>query len=357
MSYRVGIIGGGQLGMMLAEALKKYNAYVIALDPNPECSCSYVCDEMIVGAYNDLEALKKLGAAVDVITYEFENVPAEQLTYLAEHYSLLQGVKPLFDSQNRIREKKNALAHGLPVAEFYEINSFVDLNQALLKLGYPAIYKTTSLGYDGHGQVMLYSDEDVELVRPYLKGQGILEKFIEFDHETSIIMVRDQNKCIHYPLSYNIHKNGILDLSIAGLVEDKIAAKIREVSQGFMESCQYYGILTIEYFVKGEEIFFNEMAPRPHNSGHYTIEGCNSSQYDGLARFLLGLDLIEPSLLSPTVMKNILGKDIEHEALCLAGHHHLYHKKEIKPNRKMGHITFTNTTYEEYVAAYKKYFT
>ena len=159
---RVGIIGGGQLGMMLAEALKKYDAYVIALDPNPLCSCKYVCDEIIVSEYNDLENLKLLASSVDVITYEFENVPAKALIYLNENYNMPQGIRPLFDSQNRIREKENAIKNGLSPVEFYRVLNKDDLLKGINKIGYPCVYKTTTLGYDGHGQVVLKDANDID---------------------------------------------------------------------------------------------------------------------------------------------------------------------------------------------------
>lgn len=356
MSCRVGIIGGGQLGMMLTMALRNYGAYVVALDPNPRCSCSYVCDEVIVGAYDDLTALQKLGEKCDVITYEFENVPAMQLKYLKENFNIKQGIEPLFDSQNRIREKENARKHGLVPPKFYPVRNKGDLDKGIKILGYPCVYKTTTLGYDGHGQVIIQNESDLNKVSPFLDKEGILEEFVLYDYEASIIMVRDANKTICFPTSYNIHKNGILDLSIAGIIDKQIEDKLVKQSVEFMASCNYYGILAIEYFVRGKDVFFNEMAPRPHNSGHYTIEGCDISQYDALARFLLDLPLQEPKLLGPTVMKNILGYDLENVMKCPSGIYHDYRKEEVRPLRKMGHITFSDTNKEQYELMYKKYF-
>lgn len=355
---KVGIIGGGQLGMMLAESLKKKGAYVLALDPNPNCSCSHVCDEIIVGDYGDLDKLKELGDKSDVLTYEFENVPADKLIYLKNTYNIPQGIEPLFDSQNRIREKNNARAHGLKTPDYYEINSLKDLEEGLNKLSYPALYKTTTLGYDGHGQVLIKNKDDIEKVKPYLEGQGILEQFIKFDYETSCIVIRSKDKCISFPMGINHHKKGILDLCVVDH-EKELFKKIRAASEKFMIDCNYYGILTIEYFVKGDEFYFNEMAPRPHNSGHYTIEGCNVSQYSELASFLLEEDIKEPKLLSPTIMKNILGFDYENMKKLKDGeniHIHDYFKTEVRERRKMAHITFTNTTSDEYDLKYKNLF-
>ncbi|MBR6071429.1 MAG: 5-(carboxyamino)imidazole ribonucleotide synthase [Acholeplasmatales bacterium] len=354
----VGIIGGGQLGMMLAEALKKYNAKVIALDPNPKCSASFVCDEIIESKYDDLDNLIKLAKKVDVITYEFENVPAVALKHLRDNYNIKQGIEPLFDSQNRIREKENAKANGLNPPRFKRILSMDDLVTGLSEIGYPAVYKTTTLGYDGHGQVIIKSEADIKKVEPYLSGEGILEEFIKYDFETSVIVVRSKDQVITFPMGINKHKNGILDLCIVD-EQKEIFNKIREAAKNFMIRKDYYGILAIEFFVKGDDFYFNEMAPRPHNSGHYTIEGCNSSQYDALARFLLDMDLVEPKLLQPTIMKNILGFDYENMKKLKADkdiYIHDYYKSEVRHARKMAHVTFTNLKIDEYNLKYKNLF-
>ena len=354
----IGIIGGGQLGMMLTEALKKYGAKVIALDPNPECSCSFVADEIIVSEYDDIDNLIKLAKKVDVITYEFENVPANALIHLRDNYNIKQGIEPLFDSQNRIREKENAKANGLNPPKFKRIMNMDDLLNGLNENGYPAVYKTTTLGYDGHGQVVIKNSDDIEKVKPYLNGEGILEEFIKYDFETSVIVVRSENDIITFPMGINKHKKGILDLCVVD-EQKEIFEKIKESAKNFMIKKNYYGILAIEFFVKGDNFYFNEMAPRPHNSGHYTIEGCNSSQYDALARFLLDMDLIEPKLLHPTIMKNILGFDYDNMKKLEINNNiyiHDYHKKDVREKRKMAHVTFTNMKLDEYNLKYKNLF-
>ena len=354
----IGIIGGGQLGMMLAEEIKSLGGKSICLDPNPKCSASFVCDDIVVAKYDDLAGLNELGEKSDVITYEFENVPSEQLKYIMDKFNIPQGIRPLFDSQNRIREKENAKAHGLNPPKFFRILSLDDLKNGIKELGYPCVYKTTTLGYDGHGQVLLKSDADIEKCTPYLNGEGILEEFIKYDFETSVIVVRDKNKSITFPMGINKHKKGILDLCIVDK-ELPIFKKIQDSAKKFMESCDYYGILAIEFFVKGDDFYFNEMAPRPHNSGHYTIEGVTTNQYRELAKFLLGIELEEPKLKSPTIMKNILGFDYENmKKLSNSSdiHIHDYHKEEVRERRKMAHITFTNTTYDKYEKDYKNLF-
>lgn len=352
----IGIIGGGQLGMMIAESAKRMGHKTIALDPNPECSCKNVCDALICGEYNDIAKLKELGERCEVITYEFENIAAEPLEFLEKNYNLPQGIKPLFDSQNRLREKANAKDNGLEPVPYLKINNKEDLEMGIAKLGYPAIYKTTTLGYDGHGQYKIKNEADLAQVK--LAPEGILEAYLDFDYEASIIMVRDQNKTVHLPMTINKHKDGILDLAIADR-EKPIFKKIVEASYKFMERANYYGILTIEYFIKGDKFYFNEMAPRPHNSGHYSIEGATYSQYDLLVNYLTGVALEEPKLKAPCVMKNILGFD--YEAFCNLKaepniYLHDYHKKEVREKRKMAHVTFYNLTLEEYNEKYKKLF-
>lgn len=354
----IGIIGGGQLGMMLAEEAHRLGARAICLDPNPSCPASFVCEECIVSEYGDIRGLKRLGEKSDVLTYEFENVPAKELKFIRDTYDIPQGIEPLFDSQNRIREKTNALNLGLAVPRFKAIYSEKDLDEGIRELGYPCVYKTTTLGYDGHGQIVLRGSADKALVQPFLSGEGILEEFISYDYETSVIMVRDKERTIAFPMTVNIHKKGILDLCIAGK-QYPIFEKIIQASKEFMVKAGYYGILTIEYFVKGNQFYFNEMAPRPHNSGHYTIEGCTTNQYRELARFLLGIPLEEPRLKCPTIMKNILGFDYENLKRLAESeriHIHDYHKSEVRPKRKMAHITFTDTTEPEYGLLYKNLF-
>lgn len=354
----IGIIGGGQLGMMLAEEIHNLGAKAICLDPNPKCSASFVCDDIVVAKYDDIDGLKKLGDMTDVITYEFENVPSKQLKFLLDTYNIPQGIQPLFDSQNRIREKENAKKHGLNTPKFKAINSLADLKEGIKEIGLPCVYKTTTLGYDGHGQVVIKTEADIEKVKPFLEGEGILEEFINYDFETSVILVRSKEKTITFPMGINKHKNGILDEVFVDK-ELKVFEDIKKDAIKFMESVGYYGILCIEIFVKGDKYFFNEMAPRPHNSGHYTIEGCTTNQYRELARFLLDIPLEEPKLKSPTVMKNILGFDYENMKKLKNNdevHIHDYFKADVREKRKMAHITFTNTTKDEYIEKYKNLF-
>lgn len=409
MAKKIGIIGGGQLGLMIAEEAHRQGALVYALDPAPDAPAFAECDGHIVAAYDDLGALEQLGDMTDVLTYEFENVPGDILRHLEGKYNIPQGIAPLFDSQDRLREKNNAKRHGLPVPDYVPLPACSsdedcaevpceltdgrrreELSEAVKKVGMPCVLKTRRLGYDGHGQAVIREEKDIEKAAELLHVPCILEAFVPFDYECSVIMVRDGQKTIHFPIGRNIHKGGILDLCIvpAGTLyvagnqsnpeQTPLCGRIADACEKFMEGCDYRGILAIELFIKGNDFVFNEMAPRPHNSGHYTIEGCTSSQYTELCHFLLGKTLEQPELVAPTVMKNILGQDLattwkiidtahaEHwqnpaavpvsntakggKAYCgEAGKGvfvHIYGKTESRPKRKMAHITYVPMTQE-----------
>lgn len=409
MAKKIGIIGGGQLGLMIAEEAHRQGALVYALDPAPDAPAFAECDGHIVAAYDDLGALEQLGDMTDVLTYEFENVPGDILRHLEGKYNIPQGIAPLFDSQDRLREKNNAKRHGLPVPDYVPLPACSsdedcaevpceltdgqrreELSEAVKKVGMPCVLKTRRLGYDGHGQAVIREEKDIEKAAELLHVPCILEAFVPFDYECSVIMVRDGQKTIHFPIGRNIHKGGILDLCIvpAGTLyvagnqsnpeRTPLCGRIVDACEKFMEGCDYKGILAIELFIKGNDFVFNEMAPRPHNSGHYTIEGCTSSQYTELCHFLLGKTLEQPELVAPTVMKNILGQDLEAAWKIIDTAHaehwqnpaavpvsntakggkaycgeagkgvfvHIYGKTESRPKRKMAHITYVPMTQE-----------
>ena len=416
----IAIIGGGQLGLMIAQEAHNLGAAVAVLDPASDAPAFSEADRCVVGAYDDVDALEKLCDGSCAVTYEFENVPGAVLRHIEDKYNIKQGIAPLLDSQDRLREKANARIHGLKTPDFIPVPAldFMDredgdgqmpgnpqfpvplspqdasslsgkerlyqLEQAVKVLGMPCVLKTRTLGYDGHGQYVIREDSDLEPASALLKVPCILEKFVDFDYEASVVMVSDGKNTIHFPIGRNIHTGGILDLSIVpapgladGLKENASGARIAGACEDFMKSCGYRGILAVELFVKGDDFYFNEMAPRPHNSGHYTIEGCCTNQYRELCRFLLGEPLETPRLLAPTVMKNILGQDLQAaktivaESLAGAGpgvsvdapedidnafcgeagkgvYVHLYGKTQSRPKRKMGHITFTPMTLREF---------
>ncbi|MEG1622419.1 MAG: 5-(carboxyamino)imidazole ribonucleotide synthase [Alistipes sp.] len=350
----IGIIGGGQLGLMLIDEIHRLGAQTIALDPDPEAPAFRLSDEHIVAAYDDATALDTLCRRSDVVTYEFENVPGDVLIPLTQKYNIPQGFKPLYDSQDRLREKTNAREHGLTTPAFAAVDDQASLRCAVAEIGYPCVLKTRTMGYDGHGQVVLRDDCDQSKALPLLSVPCILEEFVAFDYEASMILVNDGQQTIHFPVGRNIHRDGILDLCVVpAMMQPETLRQMVTLSEQFMTSCGYRGILAIEYFVRDGHFYFNEMAPRPHNSGHYTIEGCSTNQFREWARYLLGLPLEAPQLLAPTIMKNILGQDLTTATELAVENHpdvavHLYGKTISKPKRKMGHITFTNLTLAEY---------
>lgn len=350
----IGIIGGGQLGLMIAEQARLLGVRTVCLDPAADAPAGAVCDDHIVGRFDDPEAVEELCRRSDVVTYEFENVPGEILIPLCGKYNIPQGYRPLYDSQDRLREKSNARDHGLRTPRFAAVDDMASLRAAVAEIGLPAVLKTRTLGYDGHGQQVLRTEEDLRKAEPLLAVPCILEEFVPFDFEASIVMVSDGERVVSFPIGRNVHRDGILDLCfVPAEVDGAVLARMKFESERFMRDCGYRGILAIEYFVRQGEIYFNEMAPRPHNSGHYTIEGATTNQFRELVRYLVGMPLEEPRLVAPTVMKNILGQDLE-EARKVAAEHrpgvyvHLYGKSESRPKRKMGHITFVGMQAGEY---------
>lgn len=350
----IGIIGGGQLGLMIAQEARGLGVRSICLDPAADAPAFAVCDRHIVARFDDAAALEELCRRSDAVTYEFENVPGEILVPLCERYNIPQGYRPLYDSQDRLREKRNAREHGLLTPRFAAVDDERSLCAAVRELGFPAVLKTRTLGYDGHGQCVLRTEADIARAVPLLTVPCILEEFIPFDFEASVVLVADEREAVSFPVGRNIHRDGILDRCIVPAEADEVLlVRMRAQSERFMRDCGYRGILAIEYFVRGKEIYFNEMAPRPHNSGHYTIEGCTTNQFRELVRYLTGERLHRPELIGPTVMKNILGEDLDAARTIAAENHpgvyvHLYGKRESRPKRKMGHITFTGMDEAEF---------
>ncbi len=350
----IGIIGGGQLGLMIAEQARSLGVRTIALDPAPDAPAFRETDDCIVASFSDAAALEELCRRSDAVTYEFENVPGEILVPLCQKYNIPQGFQPLYDSQDRLREKVNAREHGLRTPAFAPVHDEASLRDAVRRIGLPAVLKTRTLGYDGHGQKVLRADRDIKKALPMLAVPCILEEFVRFDFEASVITVSDGERAVCFPVGRNIHRDGILDLCVVPAdMSGDLHRRMENESKRFMRECGYRGILAIEYFVRGGEIYFNEMAPRPHNSGHYTIEGCTTNQFRELVRYLAGMPLEEPRLVAPTVMKNILGQDLAAaEEVAREGREgvyvHLYGKTENRPKRKMGHITLVGADLSRY---------
>ncbi|MET3556937.1 5-(carboxyamino)imidazole ribonucleotide synthase [Streptococcus rupicaprae] len=339
----IGIIGGGQLGQMMAISAIYMGHKVITLDPAVDCPASRV-SEVIVAPYSDVEALRQLAERCDVLTYEFENVDADALDAVITDGQLPQGTDLLRISQNRIFEKDFLTNKaGVTVAPYRVVTSSLDLENLDFSKTY--VLKTATGGYDGHGQVVIRSAADLEEACHLANSaECVLEEFVNFDLEISVIVSGNGKDVTVFPVQENIHRNNILSKTIVpARISEDLSAKAKAMAVKIAEQLNLSGTLCVEMFVAGEEILVNEIAPRPHNSGHYSIEACDFSQFDTHILGILGEALPDITLHAPATMTNILGQDLE-DALQFCqknpnAHLHLYGKIEAKPNRKMGHVT------------------
>ena len=358
----IGIIGGGQLGRMLSIAARQMDYKTIVLDPDPNCPTSQVSDGQVTEAYASRNASRQLARRAEVVTYEFENVDADSVSAAAELKPVHPSPDVLRITQNRLHEKNALLKAGIPVAPFQNVESLNDLKSASDVLGYPMVLKTATQGYDGKGQVIITRAEDIEPSYEKLnKGitELIVEQFIPFKMEISTICARTiDGKTAIFPPSENIHSNHILDVSIVpARIDESVIENARTLAADIALQLDVVGLISVEMFVtKENEILVNELAPRPHNSGHYTMDGCDTSQFEQLVRVLSGMPIAQPKLHSPTVMVNLLGEVWEdtkgnpdwERALELPGVSlHLYGKSEARKGRKMGHINVVADTVED----------
>lgn len=346
----IGIIGGGQLGRMMALSARYMGFRVGVLDPTPDCPTAQVADFQIVAEYDDKTAIHDLAVKSDVLTYEFENVDADATDEVRGLAAVPQGTDLLRVTQDRVNEKQFINDHGTATAPWRAVNNFDELDAALDEIHYPAVLKTRSGGYDGHGQTVLRSDADLEQVRARGdRGGGfppsILEGFVDFAFEASILVSGNGMDFVTFPIVRNEHRNNILHMTIApATVSETVARKAHELALRLAKGFELAGTLAIELFVtKDDDVIVNELAPRPHNSGHYTIEACSFDQFDAHVRGIAGWPLEQPKLLSPAVMVNVLGQHVEPTRALIADHPewnvHDYGKAEVRHDRKMGHIT------------------
>ncbi|WP_027955716.1 5-(carboxyamino)imidazole ribonucleotide synthase [Halobacillus kuroshimensis] len=351
----IGILGGGQLGKMMALAARHMGYRIAVLDPSEDCPCAPVADHHIVAAYDDFEAAERLNTISQVVTYEFENVDAGVSRFFAEADKLPQGTLALEVTQNREKEKAFAVDAGLAVPEYRIVHTSEEAGQAVEEIGYPAVMKTISGGYDGRGQLKLEQESDLENLSSFLKEGGtyIVEQWIPFDLEISQVFTRGQDgSIVYFPLAENIHRQQILhETRVPAQVSDVVLDKAKAAVEALAERIGVVGTFAVEMFVSGDDIYINEMAPRPHNSGHYTIEACSVSQFEQHIRAICGLPLLPVHTFGAAVMINVLGKHrgilndrIEYYTGC---HLHDYGKKEARTTRKMGHLTFISDTLEE----------
>ncbi|MEC1550008.1 5-(carboxyamino)imidazole ribonucleotide synthase [Bacillus rugosus] len=344
----IGIIGGGQLGKMMAVSAKQMGYKVAVVDPVKDSPCGQVADIEITAHYNDREAIRKLAEVSDIITYEFENIDYDALYWLKGHAYLPQGSELLLITQNRETEKKAIRAAGCEVAPYSIVNTKDELKQAVQKLGLPAVLKTCRGGYDGKGQFVMKEEAQIEQASALLEhGTCILESWVSFKMELSVIVVRSVNgEIATFPAAENIHHNNILFQSIVpARVEEGIQKKAADLAVKLADELNLVGPLAVEMFLTEDGVLLvNELAPRPHNSGHYTLDLCETSQFEQHIRAVCGLPLGKTDLLKPGMMVNLLGDEVklveEEPELLKEAKLYIYGKHEIKKGRKMGHITF-----------------
>jgi len=357
----LGMIGGGQLGRMFTVAARTMGYNVIVLDPDVDSPAGRMADKHILSAYNDEAALEQMASSCDVVTTEFENVPAETLRYLEKHCPVRPSAQALEMAQNRIREKTFIRDHGLGTAPFFPIHGIEEIGPAFEHLSDTAILKRAALGYDGKGQYVVSSTEEAEQAFKAMDGVPcVLEDRVDLAVEVSVVVARSpEGDVLCYPVSENIHKNGILDQSIVpARVDVNIADRARESAMNLADALDYCGVMAVEFFVTTSgELLVNEMAPRPHNSGHFTLDACITSQFEQQVRTICGLPFGDVSLFSPVVMVNLLGDvwgDDQPRWADLLSYNsaklHLYGKLEARPGRKMGHYCVLEADVEKAIA-------
>lgn len=357
----IGVFGSGQLGRMFAIEARKMGCRVHTFSPDADTPTGHISDVETTASYDDLDAVREFARSVDVVTFEFENVPAATVEAAAEFVPVHPKGEVLHTTQNRLREKTFLSANGFPVAPFRHIKALDDLHRGVLEIGTPAVLKTAGFGYDGKGQRKVNAVGEVDEAFAGLDGRdAILEGFIDFEKEVSIVCARGQDGSFaHYGVIENEHRNHILDVSFAPAdVSEAVFVEAVEITRSIAEQFGYVGTMCVEFFLTGSgKLLVNEIAPRPHNSGHLTFGPCVTSQFEQQVRAVCGLPLGSSEFLRPAAMANLLG-DVWSAgepnwaaALAVPGVSlHLYGKAEPRPGRKMGHLTAVAETAAEAVA-------
>lgn len=346
----IGVLGSGQLGRMFAIAARRMGYRVHTLSPDQDTPTGQVADVEIAAAYEDLDAVRRFASNVSAVTFEFENVPAETAAECARWAPVRPDGSILHITQQRIREKSFLTRAGLPTTPYREVRSLEDLRRALEELGCPAVLKTAAFGYDGKGQVKIAAIAEAEGAWNAIgREEAVLEAFIDFEREISVVAARgERGDFVHYGAIENQHSRHILDVSLApARVDPKIAQEAVEMARTVLETLGVVGVLCVEFFVgRGGKLLINELAPRPHNSGHLTIDACVSSQFEQQLRAVCGLPLGSSAMHRPAAMANLLGDLWGSEvpdwaAACSLPEVklHLYGKLAPRAGRKMGHLT------------------
>ncbi|HEY7227603.1 MAG TPA: 5-(carboxyamino)imidazole ribonucleotide synthase [Nitrososphaeraceae archaeon] len=357
----LGIIGGGQLGKMIGLEARRMALNLAYLDPEINCPASTIADQLIVSDFKDEKAIIELAKKSDVLTYEIELANSSVLKGLESRgYIVHPASEVLYTIQNKIRQKKFLRDNRIPVPEFEEVTSTEQAKKICKELCYPLVLKACEDSYDGRGNFLIKSPSDVERGIQYFKGRRcMIEKFIHFSKEISVMVARNMHgQIVSFPVVQNIHVNNILDTTLAPAnINHAVESGAKLIAEKVVQSLRGVGVFGIEMFLEGNKLLINEIAPRPHNSGHYSIEACSISQFEEHIRAILDLPLIKPRLMTPIVMKNILGipnyigtysfKGID-KAFSIPGLKlHFYGKKFTKPQRKLGHFTITAEKIEE----------
>jgi 5-(carboxyamino)imidazole ribonucleotide synthase len=355
---KIGILGGGQLARMLALSGYPLGAQFVVLDPTPN-ACAAAVSAQILGDYDDINKLELLAAQADIVTYEFENVPADGVKYLAAgKMPVYPPPQALAVSRDRLSEKTLFGDLGIPTPKFAAVGCLDDLKKAVREIGLPAVLKSRTMGYDGKGQVVIKSENDIENAwKKAGKVECILEKFVAFTRELSIIAVRSRSaEVLFYPLGENTHSGGILRHNLVANGFDDPMQKIAEdYSRRLLDHFEYVGVLSLELFDIDGVLMANEIAPRVHNTGHWTIEGAETSQFENHIRAIMGLPLGDTSPIGYSAMVNFIGTIPSAESvLAIKGAHYHSYAKEGKPGRKIGHATLRCDKKSEMLAGLEK---
>ena len=345
----LGMLGGGQLGRMFTTAAQTMGYKVIVLDPDPHSPAGVIADQHLCAKYDDEEILESLARACDAVTTEFENIPASTLAYLESKTVVHPSSDALSKTQNRIIEKQFIASLGIAVAPFLPIRTEKDIEDVESHIQLPAILKVANFGYDGKGQVVCHSLKDIRQAFALLnQAECVLEQRINLEREVSTVLARGQLGDIsNFPIAENTHINGILhSTTVPSAISGQQAQIVMEIADKIAEGLNYVGTMAVEFFISKEgDIIVNEIAPRPHNSGHFTLDACETSQFEQQVRMLCNLPSGNCELKSPVVMLNILGdvwgssEPHWHDLLSIPNNKlHLYGKQEARPGRKMGHF-------------------
>ncbi len=364
----LGVLGGGQLGAMFASAARRLGYHIAVWDQDPDAPAHRLADHSFTASFSDVATREMFSRLVHAVTFEWENVPAELCAWLEDRHGVRPSSAVLRIIQDRIDQKQFLQSKGFPVAPFVGIESSDQLRQAVTRTNIPALCKTATSGYDGKGQWSIRQQSDIEAVARTLKASErpvprlIVEQFVDFERELSVLVVRGSNgECVTYPVVENRHEGGILRMTLApSAISSDAAARASDLARRAVEVLHGIGVFCVEIFHTGDDrLYINEIAPRPHNSGHYTLDACTVSQFEQQVRVVCGAPLGEARQFSPAAMVNLIGAEVQavtsgqgfSDLLSMHGAVlHLYGKKVVRPGRKMGHVTFLADTAKEAAA-------